>query len=213
MLFSGLDMNDLLFRAIAFLIAITVHEFAHGFVAYKFGDPTPQKDGRLTLNPMAHLDVLGTIMILFAPFGWARPVRFNPNNFRGNKRVGKILTTLAGPVSNLLVAIFFAILFSLYIKTGVTDEAWNSFAVRLVNEVVWLNVILFIFNLLPIPPLDGYWIVRDLLPLNTAYRLSAIERFGPFILLLAIVLGVTSFVLLPLADLVLQGIVNLVGLG
>lgn len=211
MLFSGLSMDDLLFRVIAFLIAITVHEFAHAFVAYRLGDPTPKRDGRITLNPMAHLDVLGTIMILFAPFGWARPVVFNPYNFKGNKRLGKILTTLAGPLSNLLVAILFAFLYMLFVNAGVQDQAWNSFAMQLVNAVVFLNVILFLFNLLPIPPLDGYWILRDLLPLRAAHKLTPMEKYGPFILLLAIIFGFTWTVLEPAIIFTMSWIRGLVG--
>ncbi|MFD2168843.1 site-2 protease family protein [Tumebacillus lipolyticus] len=198
MLFSGLDLDDLLFRVIAFLIAITVHELGHAFVAYRLGDPTPKREGRLTLNPIAHMDLLGTLMILFGPFGWAKPVSFNPYNFRGNKRVGKILTTVAGPLANFLVAIVFCFLLVFFFRLELQDAVWNNFVLRVVEAVVSLNLILGLFNLLPIPPLDGYWIVRDLLPANVAPKLHAFEKYGPFVLLLVVFFGITSYLILPI---------------
>ncbi|ARU63150.1 hypothetical protein CBW65_20815 [Tumebacillus avium] len=198
MLLSGFDMDDLLFRVIAFLIAITVHELGHAFVAYRLGDPTPKREGRITLNPVAHMDLLGTLMILFGPFGWAKPVSFNPYNFRGNKRVGKILTTVAGPLANFITAIIFCFLLVFFFNLGIEDEVWTGFVIRLVEAVVSLNLILGLFNLVPIPPLDGYWIVRDLLPQRLALKLHPVEKYGPFVLLLAVVFGFTSVVILPI---------------
>ncbi|MGB8955225.1 MAG: site-2 protease family protein [Tumebacillaceae bacterium] len=196
-MFGGINSDDFLFRAIAFLIAITVHEFSHAFVAYRLGDPTPKMQGRITFNPIAHMDILGTLMILFGPIGWAKPVQFNPYNFKGNKRAGKILTTLAGPLSNLVTAVVFTLLFVLVLDPLVTDGAWSSFFVELVNAVVWLNVLFFIFNLVPLPPLDGYWIVRDLLPRSMANKLDPFEKYGPFVLLLVVVFGWINYVITP----------------
>ncbi|ASS75065.1 hypothetical protein CIG75_08790 [Tumebacillus algifaecis] len=198
MLFSGLNMDDLLFRVIAFLIAITVHELGHAYVAYRLGDPTPKREGRITLNPIAHMDLLGTLMILFGPFGWAKPVSFNPHNFRGNKRVGKILTTIAGPLANFITAIVFCFLLVFFYNLGIEDSAWNTFVLRLVEAVVSLNLILGLFNLLPIPPLDGYWIVRDILPQRFAHKLTPVEKYGPFVLLLVVFFGITSYLILPI---------------
>ncbi|MGZ4031602.1 MAG: site-2 protease family protein [Tumebacillaceae bacterium] len=214
MLSGGFDLNDFLFRAIAFLIAITVHELGHAFVAYSFGDPTPKRQGRITLNPIAHLDLLGTLMILFGPFGWAKPVSFNPYNFKGNKRVAKILTTLAGPVMNLIVAVLFAFLFATYLHSfqASTSSAWDSFWVNFFLNVIQLNLILFLFNLIPIPPLDGFWIVADLLPNSVSEQLYAVAKYGPFILLLAIYLGVTSKVMFPAYYLILDALMNLFGI-
>lgn len=211
---SGFDLNGFLFRVIAFLIAITVHELGHAFVAYSFGDPTPKREGRITLNPIAHLDLLGTLMILFGPFGWAKPVSFNPYNFKGNKRVGKILTTLAGPVANLLVAVLFTFLFAFYQHTfqETTSDVWNMFWVRLTNAVIELNLILFLFNLIPIPPLDGWWIVNDLLPLKVSHKLYPISKYGPFILLLAIYTGVTSKIVMPIYGSVVDFLLQVSGI-
>lgn len=184
----GIDLNDLLFRAIAFLIAITVHEFAHAMVAYRLGDPTPKQEGRITLNPIAHMDILGTFLILFGPFGWAKPVRFNPKNFRGNKRVGMVLTTFAGPLANLITAVVFSVIIA---ATGLafvdaSADRLTQFFFLALNACVQMNLILFIFNLVPLPPLDGYWIVRELLPRRTQFKLMSFEKYGPFILLLLV---------------------------
>jgi Zn-dependent protease len=206
----GLNTDDLLFRGIAFLIAITVHELAHAVVAYRLGDPTPQREGRLTLNPIAHLDLLGTLMILFGPIGWARPVTFNPYNFKGNKRLGKILTTLAGPLANLFTAVLFAFLFAIFFQY-LTDVVWSDFVVRLVYAIIQLNVVLFIFNLVPIPPLDGYWIVRDVLPRKAAHQLNPVEKYGPFILLLFVVTPVSSWLLSPIMNSTLRLIYQMTG--
>lgn len=210
--FSGIDFNGILFRAIAFLIAITVHELGHAFVAYSFGDPTPKREGRITLNPIAHIDWLGALMILFGPIGWAKPVSFNPYNFKGNKRVAMILVTLAGPVANLVVAIIATFLFALYLHVGGADPAWNSFAIQLFNAVFQLNLILFLFNLIPIPPLDGYWIVRGFLPNKAARQLYPLERYGPFLLLLFVFLNWSSYVVTPVFLKVADLLITMAGL-
>lgn len=198
MFFSDIDMNEMLFRALAFIIGITVHEFAHAIVAHRLGDLTPKSQGRLTLNPIAHLELFGTLMILFAPIGWARPVQYNPSNFRGNKRVGSILTTLAGPVANLIVAILFAGLFlAMENHAWITDSAWHSFFFQFMTVTFSLNLYLFLFNLVPIPPLDGYWILRDILPRKIAYDLTPLEKYGSFLLLLFVLLGLFNYVLTP----------------
>ena len=211
-MFGGITADDFLFRAIAFLIAITVHEFSHAYVAYRLGDPTPKVQGRITFNPIAHMDILGTLMILFGPIGWAKPVQFNPYNFRGNKRVGKIMTTLAGPLSNLVTAVVFAFLYVLILDPLVTDSVWSSFFVELVNAVIWLNVLFFIFNLVPLPPLDGYWIVSDLLPRSVARKLDPFEKYGPFVLLLAVVFGWISVLITPPYLFIMEGLRMITGL-
>ncbi|PWK14444.1 site-2 protease family protein [Tumebacillus permanentifrigoris] len=212
MFFSGLDMNEILFRALAFLIGITVHEFAHGFVAYRLGDPTPKAQGRLTLNPIAHMELIGTLMILFAPIGWAKPVQFNPQNFKGNKRLGTILTTMAGPVANLIIAIVFAcLLMAMERHNWITDTAWHSFFLQFMSVTFSLNLYLFLFNLIPIPPLDGYWILRDLLPRKVAYDLTPFEKYGSFILLLFIFLGLFDTVLSPIFHVLATLIIGLFG--
>jgi Zn-dependent protease len=207
-----MDWDGLLFKAIAFLIAITVHGSAQAYMAYRMGDPTPKLQGRITFNPVAHMDFLGTFLILFFPFGWAKPVLFDRMNFRGNKRVGVILTKAAGPLANLVTALLFAIAWIVMLKLGFANaeglnaEVWQDFGMQTVSAIVWLNLIFFLFNLVPIPPLDGYWVVREVLPRRMVFKLNTYEKFGPFILLLAIYFGGAEKVLLPIINVILSWI-------
>jgi len=133
--------------AVSILAAITVHEFSHAWVANYLGDPTAQKAGRVTLNPLAHLDAFGTIMLLLVGFGWGKPVPLNPNNFK-NPKLGSALTGLAGPLSNLLFAFLLVMIYRLV-------PNMNSGIVLLICYLINFNLVLMLFNLLPIPPLDG----------------------------------------------------------
>lgn len=183
--FLAFDIQDLLYVIITIAIAFSVHEFAHAYTAYKFGDPTAKNQGRLTLNPLHHLDPLGTFLILFFGFGWARPVPVN--RFRFEKpRLHGILTTLAGPVSNLLLAIIGAFLKYSFIAfipySGMMDPL-----LHFLHYFTYLNVLLFVFNLLPLPPLDGYRIIQDVLPHSSRVKLSQYEVYGQIIFLVIIV--------------------------
>jgi Zn-dependent protease len=152
------------------VIAITIHEFSHAKAADELGDPTPQANGRLTLNPLAHLDPLGTVMILFAHFGWGKPVPIDPYNFRSPRR-DEIIVSLAGPGSNLLLALIIG-LFQKF--TNINSPYLYLFFL--------INVSLAVFNLLPIPPLDGSKIFLNLLPIDTAVRWQeAFDRYGFFL--------------------------------
>ncbi|MBN1494180.1 site-2 protease family protein [Candidatus Peregrinibacteria bacterium] len=151
------SLFEILYFLIALVIAISVHEFAHAFVAYKLGDPTAKYHGRLTLNPLAHLDPLGTLMIFIAHFGWGKPVPVNPYHFK-NPVKDSALVSLAGPMSNFLVAFLFALplkYFSGYFPVEVLIILW---------AIVDLNILLGIFNLLPFPPLDGSKIFAVFIP-------------------------------------------------
>ncbi|MDP2718336.1 MAG: site-2 protease family protein [Dehalococcoidia bacterium] len=162
----------------ALIVAITVHEFSHGFMANTFGDPTAKRSGRLSLNPMAHLDPLGTIMLFIAGFGWGKPVPVNPYYLRNGARTGMALVSLAGPVSNLLCAAIFGV-FARTIPPPFSD---------LFYYIVLYNIILAIFNLVPLPPLDGFKILLGIVPEETARNISRIERYGPAILIIVIML-------------------------
>ena len=158
-----IDLSRLLYSVPAIILCLTFHEWAHGFVAYKFGDPTAKMAGRLTLNPLKHLDPLGTLMLIFARFGWAKPVPVNPNNFQGDRRSKMTVVAMAGPLANLL----FAVVSTVFLYLIVDYAPYNSFFVYLYNltsELVWINIILAVFNLLPIPPLDGSKILGGFLP-------------------------------------------------
>lgn len=164
---------------IALLVAITIHEFAHAFAADRLGDPTPRVQGRLTLNPLAHLDPLGTLMLILVRFGWGKPVQFDPYNLENPRRDAAIIS-VAGPVSNLIVATITAIALRLLFHTGYAPELFGLFAFQL----IYLNVILAVFNLIPIHPLDGGKILIGLLPPDLAPEWDQIlNRYGIFILI------------------------------
>lgn len=163
---------------IALLISISFHEFSHALVATRLGDPTPKYDGRLTLNPMAHLDPLGTLMLITVGFGWGKPVQFNPYNLKF-QRFGPALISLAGPVSNFILILFFVAVLKILTVVGVaTQSVFNLFTI-----IILLNMALMMFNLIPVAPLDGSKVLYSVLPNRWEQIKESMERFGPFILL------------------------------
>jgi len=162
---------------VALIVAITVHEFSHAFAADRLGDPTPRLQGRLTLNPMAHLDPLGTIMLLIARFGWGKPVVFDPFNLRYPRRDAAIIS-LAGPGSNMLLATVLSLILHAFLA-----NPYAMFAYILIQPIIVMNVVLAIFNLVPIHPLDGFAIVRGILPPEYARQWQELESYGMIFLL------------------------------
>jgi Zn-dependent protease len=191
------------------MVAFTVHEFAHAFVAYKFGDPTAQKQGRLTLNPIQHLDPIGTILIFIAGFGWARPVPVNRFFFK-NPRLAGILVSIAGPISNLLMAILGFIVWYAMLGMG-TAATLPTFVPEFLNIFIHLNLVLFVFNLLPFPPLDGYRIVEDLAPAHLRPKLTQFEAYGSVIFLILVITPLDQYTIQPIFRTVLPIIAD--GLG
>lgn len=190
------DWKTVPFRMIAFVIAFSLHEWAHAFVAWKLGDNTAKDEGRLTVNPIPHIDPFGLILILFGPFGWAKPVPINPLHFRGNKRLGIVYVSAAGPLINLVLAVLFSVLYIVVGHTGALEgmsEKW-AYAIEITMEFcIIINAALFVFNLLPIAPLDGYKILRFLSPQRWDRFFYNLELYGPWILLLLIFIpGVSS---------------------
>jgi Zn-dependent protease len=179
----GLDAPTLVARIFTLIIAFTIHELAHAWTAVELGDDTPRRMGRLTLNPLAHLDFLGSLLLVFAGFGWAKPVMTNPYNFRNGPRLGMALVAAAGPFSNLVMALVAAIPFRLGLLN--TASWWTLFLV----EFIFLNIILMLFNLLPIGPLDGSKVLRGFAPREWDSWLNPLEQWGPFILIALIFLG------------------------
>ena len=184
------------------LLALTLHEYAHGYVAYRLGDPTARDAGRLTLNPLSHLDPIGTIAFFFIKFGWAKPVPVNPYYFK-NPRKDMLWVALAGPITNLLLAVASALLLRAMIGTAtlIPESAMlAAILVPLFNMLVasvWINLVLCIFNFLPIPPLDGSRIVTGLLPENLARTYASFERYGFIVILILAFSGVLGTVIFP----------------
>lgn len=181
---SGLTLVTLIELSIflsALLIAISVHEFAHAWAATKLGDPTARLLGRLTLNPRAHLDPLGTLMILFSGFGWGKPVPFNPLNLADPHR-DSALISFAGPISNLLTAL----IISLPYRLGLIAN--GSLTFELILTIVSINIGLAVFNLIPIYPLDGFRIVGGILPISFSAYWETTAHYGMFLLILLVLL-------------------------
>ena len=184
------------------LLAITVHEAAHGYAAKHFGDKTAYFLGRITLNPIKHIDPIGTVVIpgmlllLSAPFlfGWAKPVPVNFSNLNNPKK-DMMWVALAGPASNLVMAIIWAIILGLFKSSG---ASYVLFVIGMAQVGIMINLVLMLLNLLPIPPLDGGRMAVSLLPSPWSYKLASLERYGMFILIFLIVSGLLSAILLPL---------------
>lgn len=180
------------------IIAITFHEFSHAYAAASLGDNTARAQGRLTLNPLAHLDLFGTILIFFAGFGWGKPTPVNPMFLRIGYRPGMAAVSLAGPVSNVIVAILFAI----PLRSGLVESGGGGFSIAgyssdailafTFEQLVFWNLLLAVFNLLPIAPLDGFKVALGLLPRTAANSFAKLEPYGPGILLVIIALGFLS---------------------
>jgi Zn-dependent protease len=188
--FLWFPIEDLPFIVIAFIVAFTLHEFAHAYTAYKFGDMTAYNQGRVTLNPRVHLDVFGTILVLLAGFGWAKPVPVNASRFK-YPRMMSILVTAAGPFSNLVIVIVSMILVYTLNQTGLLQA--GSFGVysaliHLFYYLIIINISLFVFNLIPLPPLDGYRIITNLLPYRIYFQLAKYEHWGMYIFLLLVLI-------------------------
>lgn len=189
------------------VIALVIHEYAHAKAADVMGDFTPRMTGRLTLNPMAHIDPIGLIMLLVVRFGWAKPVMINARNFR-NWRQGELLVAVAGPVANLIVAFISLLAMAVLFKLGMFSEG-----VRLVlSMMVLFNINFAIFNMLPLPPLDGSKVLMVLLPGRLAYKLMSLERYSFIILIFLMMTPFLTMILIPLQRLVLSVFNLIIGL-
>lgn len=210
--FFRFNLDELPFVLLTLMIAFTVHEFAHAWFANKFGDPTARLLGRVTLNPAAHLDVLGTLLLLIAGFGWAKPVPVNRENFSRPRLMG-VIVSAAGPLSNLLLAFLSTLIYFAIVHWGMSDLNANSRvfeAIRIFSShMISLNLLLFLFNLIPLPPLDGYRILEDIAPAPLRRKLQKFEQWSIFIFLLILVLpplqAVTISPLYGLVNTIAQG--------
>lgn len=194
-MFGADYFRNALIAAPVILFSLTVHEFFHAYIAYRFGDSTAKDMGRLTLNPLAHLDLFGTLMMFLSGFrfGWAKPVPVNPYNLR-NPRVADFWISAAGPLSNMGLGFIFGMLFRMVYAGNI---AVPPVIVQFLLFGVMINVSLAFFNLIPIFPLDGSHILRSILPPEYEPRLAAFERFAPYILIFLIVVGGVWLILGP----------------
>ena len=188
-------------RLIVACTALPVHEAAHAYVASKFGDNTAKYQGRLTLNPMMHLDPIGTLMLVFFGVGWARPVPINPRNFE-NPKLGMAISSLAGPVSNVLLALVLMAIYKLMILFGLITNGFTYAFISILGLMISVNVYLSVFNLLPIPPLDGSRLMTYFLPPKYYFGIMQYERY---IMIGLLVLLYTGILDLPLS--IISGVI------
>lgn len=202
MLISVLFENPIVvfvFVALVLIISISIHEFAHAYTADKLGDPTARYLGRVTLNPLAHLDPIGTIMLLFVGFGWGKPVPFNPINLSNPKRDAAIIS-IAGPMSNFILAVIFSIIFKVVSATGLE----NLILAKIFFPIIFYNLILGVFNLIPIHPLDGFKVVNGLLPTKLSIQWMQMEQFGIILLLVLVFTRTIGNIIMPVVSFLLS---------
>jgi len=197
--FLAYSLREIPYVAITLIIAFSFHEFSHAYVAYQFGDMTAKNQGRLTLNPMKHLDPLGTILIFIAGFGWARPVPVNRFFFK-KPRLAGVLVSAAGPFSNLLLTVLVFLIWYALNRAGLAAQLPLNL-VEFLNVFIQLNIVLFIFNLLPFPPLDGYRLIEDLVPNHVRAKMTQWEQYGALIFLVIVIIP-------PLSRYTIQPIFN-----
>ena len=181
---------EILLSLPAVFLAMSFHEFAHAWTADRLGDPTPRSNGRLTLDPLAHVDWIGLILFALFGYGWAKPVEVNPSNFRSRKW-GDVVVSLAGPLANFLLAaaaaLLYAVLAGLSLSSGAMDIVRS-----VVDYIVYLNIVFFLLNLIPIPPFDGYHVIKALLFRRNIRFFAKYEQYGVYILFAFVLLGIVD---------------------
>ena len=206
-LISAFLTNPLLGLTMALVLVagISIHEAAHAFVAYRLGDPTAKLAGRLTLNPLAHLDPIGTFALLFLGFGWGKPTPFDPFNLRNIKR-DSALISVAGAASNFILALLISIPYLIAFYTHNLSLTLNMVYIYL-SPIIFFNIILGVFNLIPISPLDGFKVLAGILPRDWYEEFMATERFGIIILLLLIFTGAIGQILFPIVSVIFSTLI------
>ena len=189
-IWRGLDwgvLTDLLLRIVPALVCITLHELAHGYVAYRLGDDTAKRAGRLTLNPLKHIDIMGLAMMIIFKFGWAKPVPVNMWKFKNPKK-GMAICAAAGPVANILIALVCLFLYGMLFRFGLRIGKTGSYIAEMLYITAYLSTALAIFNIIPIPPLDGSKVLYSFVSDRTYTKLMYYERYGMIILVVAVFL-------------------------
>ncbi len=199
-IWNGLDwsfITDTLLSIIPALVCITLHELSHGFVAYKLGDNTAKDMGRLTLNPIKHIDIFGLLMMVVFKFGWAKPVPVNMNKFKNPKK-GMAVTALAGPVSNVIICCVVLFIYGLvYFPLVRAGSEFADSVLTMISTTAYLSLALAVFNIIPIPPLDGSKVLFSVLSENAYYKLMHYERYGMIFLMVIVATGILR---MPLAS-------------
>ena len=197
----------------AIVIGLSFHEFAHAFVADKCGDPTPKLQGRVTLNPLAHIDWMGLAALFFCGFGWGIPVQIDPRNFRHRRR-DELFVALAGVVMNLLVAIVFAVICKIVVLTcnvtWLTSDGMGGYIWTMLLYVIQINLVLMIFNLIPVPPLDGFNILAQIVNIGNTKAYWTLYRYGSWILIALIIFGITGMIISPCVSVMMNLLFNLI---
>ena len=202
-------INQLIYVAPAILIALSLHEFAHGWASYTLGDPTPKAQGRLSVNPFQHLDLVGTLLLFFVGFGWAKPVQVDARYYE-NPKSDMVKVALAGPIMNFFVAFFSLLIIGLLEKAQVPLNSISNYVSSLLYYVALINIGLGLFNLIPIPPLDGSKVLFAILPARSYFSYMRYEQFGMMALILFIWLGAFDGFLITVRASLINGMLEIV---
>ena len=199
----------------AVIIAMTFHEFAHAFAADKLGDETPRNQGRVTLNPLKHIDPIGFFMLLFTRFGWGKPVQINPTRFNRNVSMskGEAIVAFAGPLMNFILALAFSFLLGIVYKFNLLNNIASSYAELIIIfliQVIFMNIGLGVFNLIPVPPLDGSKVLRHFLTANARQWFDKNQRIFYYVFIVMWISGLASSITMPITQIIAKGIMLIV---
>ena len=205
---GGVSLLGLLLSLPGVLIAITFHEFAHAFAAVKLGDETPKMQGRLSLNPLSHLDPIGIIMLIFAHIGWGKPVEINPRNFKGriSTSAAEAIVSVAGPLMNFILALVFSLIFAALTKFV---PALNGIVAIIILDIIIINIGLGVFNLIPLPPLDGSKILAHFLPINARRWFVEHENIFYIAFIIIWLTPIASRITSPIINAILNFLLNI----
>ncbi|MGE4283566.1 MAG: site-2 protease family protein [Clostridia bacterium] len=205
----NIDPMELLLTLPGIIIGFAFHEFSHAFAAVRLGDITPEEQGRLTIAPLPHVDIIGLLlMMITGGFGWAKPVQIERRNFK-NPRQDEIMVALAGPMMNLAIAFLFSILLKIFFVTGLLNQTSQTIAAGITSitqRIVWINLVLFTFNLLPIYPLDGFYLLSSLAHYSNFNRLNRLRYLSRFILIIIIITPAASYIITPIVTSIYNGL-------
>ncbi|MCH5210098.1 MAG: site-2 protease family protein [Oscillospiraceae bacterium] len=212
----GFNLSDILINVPITLVALTGHELAHAYVSAKLGDPTPRMHGRLTVNPLAHLDLVGTLLMIFTGFGWAKPVMVDPRYYK-NRKQGMALTAIAGPVANLIMAflalLIYALIYVICVKLNFQASKVVNIAGMIFGAFAIRNLCFMVFNIIPIPPLDGSKVLGMFLPDKTYYTMLQYERYSMILIMVLSLTGAFSRIIGVGVNAFMNGIMSLLMVG